>query len=63
MLIPRQLFKEPGRTRASDGTQVLDQLLPIHADPIVLDGEGSSILIEGQANAQITVLPEPLGVA
>ena len=63
LLITGELLEKPGRAGARDRTQVLDQLLPIHADAIVLNGEGSGVLIEGQANAQITVFAEPLGVA
>ena len=51
------------RARPRDGTEVRDQRVAVHADAIVLNGEGSGVLIEGQANAQITVFAEPLGVA
>ena len=49
----RQLLLELQRAALCDGAKVALQLLPGHADAVVLDGEGASVLVRRQPDGEV----------
>ena len=57
-----ELFDEGGSARLGDGSQILDQLLAIHPDPVVGDAEPPRGLVHGQADSELRIVGDELGV-
>ena len=55
LLIAREPFQELRRAGLGDGAEIGHNLLPRHADAVVGHGEGSTVLVEFDADAEVRV--------
>ena len=53
LLIAGHLFKEFGRARTGDRTQVVDQFLARHADAVIRDGQQAVFLVDVDTDRQL----------
>ena len=61
--LARELLEEPPGARARDGAQVLDQVLAVHADAVVADREQPLGLVGQDADLELGVVAQQLGLA
>ena len=60
LLVTGEVLHEVGSAGLGDGTQVGDDVFAAHADAVVLEGHGTGVLVEAQANLQVGVAFEQL---
>ena len=63
VLLAGQLAQELGRARAGDRAQVLDQVVPVHADAVVADGQQALGLVGQDADLELGIVAQQLGLA
>ncbi|MNC28789.1 hypothetical protein D3C75_770120 [compost metagenome] len=56
------MLEELGGAGFRYGTQMLDHLVPGHADAVVRDGQGLVLFVHHQAHAQLAVVFEQRGI-
>ncbi len=55
LLVTGQVFKKLGGTGLGDGAQMLDDLVPGHADAVVADGERPGFFVDADTHFEVTV--------
>ncbi len=62
LLVAGQVFHEIGGAGLGDGAQVGHHVVAVHADAVVIEGNGLGVLVEADANPQIAATFEQLGL-
>ena len=60
--VAAELFEEGAGAGAGDGAQILDQILAVHADAVVGDGDGRGVLVDGDRDLEGAAVGGEIGL-